>query len=445
MDQVTIGNAQAFWGDQPSAPATLIRQYPQLDYLTLDYLSEVSLSIMAIQRDRDPKLGYAADFVDVVRSLVPAWQSGCKTVVICNAGGLNPQGCAEACMEVLREAGIQNKRIATVSGDDVLHAIRKNPGDAHFCHLETGASAETIVDKLVIANAYVGADPIVEALSQNAEIVITGRAADPSLTVAPCIHRFGWNRQAYEQIAGATVAGHLIECGTQVTGGISNQWLKLPDLAHIGFPIAEVNAQGHCVITKPDKTGGRVSIETVKEQLVYEIGDPARYLSPDVAVSFLDLAVSQVAPNRISVKRAIGSAPTDFYKVSVCYRAGYKAGAMLTIVGYDAVQKGRKCGEIIIQRVADAGFQLEQTLIECLGSQNTSTATEIVMRVAVNDSRREAVEAFAKEIAPMVTSGPAGTTGYITGRPKVRPVFGFWPCLIPRSMVHPTVRILEAS
>src|SRR5690349_17194149 len=241
---VRIGNASAFWGDSNDAPARLVRQAPDLDYLTLDYLAEVSMSILAKQRQRDPNIGYARDFISVISSLAPFWRDGRKLRIVTNAGGLNPRGCAQACAAALRAAGVSKLRIGVVSGDDVLPALRAavepNPSTTEFSHLETGAKLQTIFPTLVTANAYIGAEPVVEALNRGADIVITGRVADPSLTVAPCIARFGWKPEDYSRIAGATVAGHLIECGTQVTGGISTDWLAI-NSRDIGYPIVEVS------------------------------------------------------------------------------------------------------------------------------------------------------------------------------------------------------------
>lgn len=453
MRTVKIGNAQGFWGDQPSAPSRLMQQEPSLDYLTLDYLSEVSLSIMAIQREKDPLLGYARDFIEVIKSLAPLWKKGSKTRLICNAGGLNPRACAAACAEALRNAGCAGVKIGIISGDDVLSIVQATPSNTHFNNLETGKPISTIANKLITANAYMGAMPLVKALQQGAQIVIGGRIADPSLTVAACIHEFGWSPSDYHKLAGATVAGHLIECGTQVTGGISNRWLEFPDSAHIGFPIAEIDEMGDLVITKPAKTGGAVTLETVKEQLLYEIGDPGNYLSPDVTVSFLGLKLEQQSQNRVRVSGAIGSAPPATYKVSACYRAGFRAEAMLTVVGHDAVKKARCAGQAILQRLTDAGSTTQESVVECLGCGDAVLGVmsspegliETVLRVAVADPRHEVVEAFTKEMASLVTSGPPGCTGYATGRPKVRPVFGYWPCLISPTELSQTTEILEVS
>jgi hypothetical protein len=317
-------------------------------------------------------------------------------------------------------------------------------------NLETGESLEIVKERLVTANAYLGGAPIAEALRMGADLVITGRVADPSLTVGPCLYHYGWSKEDYNKIAGATVAGHLIECGTQATGGISTNWLELDDPADIGFPFVEVAEDGTFTITKPKSTSGRVDMETVKEQLLYEIGDPAAYLSPDVTVSFLSLNLKQVEKDRVHISGALGSPPPSNYKVSATYKDGFKSEAMLGIFGKDAVKKGKKCGEIVLKRVEEAGFKLHRFHVECLGSGDMVPGVfekpdllECVLRISVADKRKEAVECFAKEIAPLVTSGPPGVVGYTSGRPHVRPVFGYWPCLIPMHKVKPVVKMMR--
>jgi hypothetical protein len=449
---VRIGNAQAFWGDDSSAPLRLVEQAPDLDWLTLDYLAEVSMSILARQREKDASLGYARDFIDVVESLVPVWKSGRKLSFATNAGGLNPPALARACAEMLRRAGCRGLKIGIVTGDDVLGRVRS-------------ASERD----LITANAYLGAESLVEAIQRGADVIVTGRVADPSLTVAPCIAHFNWNAGDYDAIAGATVAGHLIECGTQVTGGISTDWLDLPDPANIGFPIVEVSADGSCVVTKPPGTGGRVDAMTVKEQLLYEIGNPANYLSPDATVSFVSLGVTDEGNDRVRIGGATGRPPPQTYKVSATYRAGYRASGMLTIFGRDAAAKAQRCGQIVLERLRRAGFEPQQSLVECLGAgavapcslsqipqgerrgardhrvalDRSPDATEVVLRITVADERREVVERFTREIVPLVTSGPQGTTGYFEGRPQVREMFGYLPLTIPREQVDPRVEMLE--
>lgn len=451
MEPLRIGNAQGFWGDADDAAARLLAAQPNLDYLTLDYLAEVSLSILALQRDRDPAIGYTRDFLDVLRSLVPFWQKGSKTKVVTNAGGLNPLDCAKACAAILAEAGLGHLTIGVVSGDDVLPSIKACGGsDDSFRHLENDEPATAVASKLVTANAYIGAEPIAEALRRGADIVLTGRVADPSMAVGPCLAHFGWSADDFDKIAGATIAGHLIECGAQVCGGISTNWLDIPDPANIGFPVVEVAEDGSCIVTKPDGTGGWVNLETVKEQLLYEIGDPGNYLSPDVTVSFLSLALEQVGPDRVAVRGAKGRAPVDTYKVSATFREGYTAQGMLTIFGRSAVEKAKRCGAIVIERVRRAGYDLDRYTIECLGANAVAPEVlpekddllETVLRISVADKRKEAIERFSKELFPLVTAGPQGATGYAAGRPHARPVFGYWPCLIEKSKVHPTVQIL---
>lgn len=454
---VRIGNAQAFWGDRGDAAAEMLLREPDLDFLTMDYLAEVSMSILALQRERDPRAGFARDFVDVVRSLAPYWSAGGRGRLVSNAGGLNPRGCAEACRAALEEAGGPSLRIGVVTGDDVLEAVRSasaDPGSRKFQNLDTGAGIGDVGGRLVTANAYLGAGPIVEALAGGADIVITGRVADPSLVVAACVHHFHWSENEIDRIAGATVAGHLIECGTQVSGGISTDWYDVPDPAHVGFPIVEVADDGSCVVTKPRATGGCVTEWTVKEQLVYEIGDPANYLSPDVAVSFLSLTVRDLGEDRVRVSGARGKRRPDTYKVSATYRDGFRSAGTLTIVGRSAVDKARRCGAMVLQRVREAGFELRDSIVECLGSGGCAAgipgfesrdAMETVLRVAVEADSRDAVERFSRELMPLITAGPQGTTGYAEGRPRVHPVFRYWPCLIDRGGCAPCVEFVETD
>ena len=443
--KIKIGNAQAFWGDQPGAAARLVETCPDIDYLTLDYLAEVSLSIMAIQRERDPDAGYARDFLDVIRSLVIHWEKGSRVKVITNAGGLNPSGCAAAIRELLDIVGLPNKKVGVVTGDDVMEIL--DAGE----NLETGEPLETVRDKLRTANAYIGAAPVAEVLQAGADIVVTGRVADPSLTVGAAVAAFDWSLDDWDRLAAATVAGHLIECGTQMTSGFSTDWMDVPDQADLGFPIIEMKHDGTFVATKPDGTGGCVTQQTVKEQLLYEVGDPGKYLSPDAAVSFLDLDLDEVGENRIRITGAQGEAPPETYKVSATWHEGYRAEGMLVVVGKDAVTRARRAGEVLFQRLERKGHVPERNKIEVIGSGDVTGGVmgrrndlkECVLRVAAFSPDRAVVETFTKEVAPLVTSGPQGVTGYTSGRPKVRQVFGYWPCLIDRDKVNPRVEILS--
>jgi len=451
-----IGNAGAFWGDRLGAAAALAVQQPDLDYITLDYLAEVSMSILARQRERDPNAGYAGDFIEVVRSLsaILCSRTGHRLRIVTNAGGLNPRACAEVCRGVLSQAGCRGMRIGIVTGDDVLEQLKNGRGSTDgFANLETGQPLDSIRDSLVTANAYLGAEAILEALRQGADLVITGRVADPSLTVGPCMHHFGWSWSDLDRLAGATVAGHLIECGTQVTGGISTHWLEMPDPANLGYPVAEVDADGACVITKPANTGGRVEVRTVKEQLLYEIGDPDAYISPDVLASFLALSVTASGPDRVRISGARGRPPTGTFKVSATYRAGYRASGTLTVFGRDAVSKARRCALVVEQRLRQDGYEPQQWQAECLGTGdavpgvfaggNGAPGFETVLRLSVADQRREVVDRFTRELMPLVTCGPQGITGFAEGRPRIHEVVGYWPCLIDRRSVAPRAEVLE--
>lgn len=449
-----IGNAQGFWGDDPDAPARLVSQQSDLDYVTMDYLAEVSLSIMAAQRERKPELGYPRDCVEAIRSLAPFWRTGRRIRVVTNGGGLNPRGCAEACAAALRKDGCKGLRIGIVSGDDILERMRRLIREGSSVdlmrNLETGEGIDRISERLVTANAYLGVDGIVRALESGADIVLTGRVTDSSLVCAPCVHHYGWKTTEYDKLAGGLVAAHMIECGVQVSGGISTDWLEVPSPADMGFPFVEVEQDGTFVVTKPDGTGGCVTEQTVKEQLLYEIGDPERYLTPEATVSFRDIEVRQEGTDRVRLWGFRGSAPPSTYKVSASYRDGFWAQGTLTIFGRDALEKAERCGRIVQERVRRAGYDLEGFEVESLGSgacaPGVLPATELletVLRIAVRDSREEAVERFCRELTPLVTSGPQGLTGFSAGRPRPSPVFGYWPCLIPRDMVSVDVEILE--
>ncbi len=453
---VRIGNAHGFWGDRIEAAAEMLAAEPDLDFVTFDFLAEVSMSILALQRSRHPDAGWPRDVLDVIQSLTPYWRQGGRCRMIANAGGLNPVACAKACHQILVEAGCGNRTIAVVHGDDVLDQLRIAPPDAPlFCNLDTKEPLGRVASRLVTANAYLGSRPIADALATGADIVITGRVADPSLTVAACAHFHGWDWNDWNRLAQATVAGHLIECGTQVTGGIATDWLDLPDMDRVGFPIVEVDESGSFVVTKPHGTGGVVSEQTVKEQLVYEIGDPGSYLSPDVTVSFLGLELQQEAADRIRVRGARGRPAPVSYKVSATYQDGYRSQGQLTVYGEHAVVKARRAGQAVIDRLKQRGVTFRESLIECLGTEACHPAggdplvaaclRETVLRIAVADDSRESVEQFTRELMPLITAGPPGTTGYAEGRPRIHPIFRYWPCLIERERATAVVTMVGSG
>jgi hypothetical protein len=446
---IRIGNGCGFWGDNLDAPV-LLAGHGRLDYLTLEYLAELTMSILALQKQRDPQAGFAGDFLDVLERLGPALHDQPGLKIVTNAAGMNPAACAARARAVLNRLGLGGRTVATVHGDDLLPRLDDLLAAGHpFTNLDTGAPLASVRDRVVSANAYLGAGPIVEALGQGAAVVITGRVADASLTLGPAAHELGWRWDDWDRLAAGTVAGHLIECGAQATGGLWCHWQEAGDLANVGYPIAEIDAGGDVRITKPAGTGGAVNRETVSEQLLYEVGDPAAYLTPDVVADFTSVSLSEAGPDTVLIQGARGRPATVTYKVSIAYRDGFTASGTLLVFGPEAPAKARFCGEMIFDRLQRAGMQPEHRNIECLGAGDCvpgvvgprEAPAEVVLRVSVRDSRRAVVERFTKELAPLVTSGPPGVAGYTTGRPPVREVLAYWPALVARDAVQPEVRV----
>ena len=444
-----IGNGCAFWGDNLDAPI-LLAQHGELNYLTLEYLAELTMSILALQKERNPEAGYAGDFLDVLERLCPILANKPRLKIITNAGGMNPQACARQAREILKKAGVF-KRLAVVEGDDLFPRLEYLFEHDHlFSNLDTGEDLGKIMGRVVSANAYLGAAPIVEALQEGADIVITGRVADASLTVAPIVHHYPVSWDDWPRLSAATVAGHLIECGAQATGGLWCNYQEAEDLANVGYPLVDVEPDGSFVITKPATTGGAVNVETVAEQLLYEVGDPAAYLTPDVVADFTSVRLEPAGPDAVRVTTTRGAPATDMYKVSIAYRDGYSASGTLTLIGPDAVQKAVLCGDMIRERLRRINMYPEQSYVEVLGAgacvpgvlADRPLPVEVVLRVSMRDSRRAVVERFTKEFAPLVTSGPAGVSGYTAGRPPVREVYAYWPALVAKTVVSPKVSLL---
>jgi hypothetical protein len=450
---IRIGNGAGFWGDNLDAPFLLARD-GQLDVLTLEYLAELTMSILAHLRSKDPREGYVNDFPELLERLAPLLSEQPGLRIVTNAGGLNPTACAARCAKVLRSAGLGETSIGVVSGDDIIDRVHDWAANGvSLNHLETGSPISAVIDRLVSANVYLGARPIAEAVGRGARIVITGRVADASLTLGPAAAEFGWSWDDWDRLAGATVAGHLIECGAQATGGLWYRWDEVDNLAGIGYPIAEIDENARVVITKPKPSGGLVTVANVAEQLVYEIDDPACYRTPDVDVDLTSVGLDQAEVDRVRVSGFRGCAPSDRLKVSAIYRDGWTASGMVAVIGRDAVRKARESGRIVLERVRRAGFELADSLVECLGAGDVVPGVivpaepprEVVLRITVRDPRREAVERFCRELAPLVTAGPPGIAGYASGRPSPRPAFGYWPTLIPRELVNETVTIHQAT
>jgi hypothetical protein len=445
MKSILVGNGQGFWGDNVDAPVELLRGGP-IDYLGMDYLAEVTLSIMARQKADNPELGYATDFIDFIRRVLPELKER-NVRVLTSAGGLNPGACRNRVFELARAMGIRGLLVGVVEGDDLLPRLRDLIAAGHlFKNMDTGEPLAPIVDKVTSANAYLGAMPVVEALAQGAHIVLCGRITDTALALAPMIHEFGWRDGDWNRLAAGTIAGHIIECGAQCTGGNFSRFWEVPDLWNVGYPIVEAREDGTFVVTKHEGTGGMVTVDTVSEQLVYEMGDPTAYVTPDVTADFTSIRLRQDGKDRVEVSGIEGAPNTPFLKVSASYLAGYKASGQITLSGPRAVEKANLAAEIVWKRLERAGvtFAPEDREEEILGMgaclpgifPAPDDLPEVVLRLGVKDKEPSKVERFGQEIAPLVTAGPPGVTGFAGGRPKPQEIVAYWPALLAREEVE---------
>jgi hypothetical protein len=451
-----IACGQGFWGDRLDAPVEQVRRGP-IDVLMLDYLAEVTMSILQKQRSRDPSQGYARDFIPLLEEIFPdVADKGIR--VISNAGGVNVEACREGLVEAARRAGTGGRvRIGTVTGDDILERLPDLIARGHaLANMDDGRPLEDVLDRVESANAYIGAAPIVEALRREADVVVTGRSTDTALTYAPMIHAFGWAWNDWDRIAHGIVAGHVNECGAQVTGGnCLVDWKTIPDLADVGYPIVEASPEGPFVLTKHAGTGGRVTPAIVKEQIVYEMGDPAEYITPDGIADFTTIRLEEVGPDRVRVSGVRGRPLTDRLKVSIAYSAGYKAVGTLVYAWPEAVEKARAADRVLRERLNRLGLRFDEVRTEFVGWNAThgplagappEDLPEVELRVAVKSADRAAVERFTREIAPLVLSGPPSVTGFAGGRPRVQDVVAYWPALVDRQEIEPhlVVEVVEA-
>lgn len=450
---IRIASGQGFWGDLQNAPVDQVRKGP-IHYLVMDYLAEVTMSILCKQKRRDPNLGYATDLITLLEDLLP--DIALKNIkIITNGGGANPMGCKDAIFALAKRQGIKNLRVGVVHGDDIIQQIESiHSHGVSLENMETREPLSSIRSRLVSANAYLGAFPIVEALKKGAQLVITGRTTDTGLTAAPMIYEFGWPEEDWDRLAAGIVAGHILECGGQASGGnFSGDWKSVPDLAHIGFPIAEAYPNGKFIITKHRDTGGLVSMATVKEQLLYEIGDPREYITPDCIVDFTTIRLNDIGENEVEVTGVKGKPPTAFYKVSMAYSDGYTAYGTLTYAWPDALDKARKADEILRRRLADLDLSFDEIHTEFLGydscfgpnAPRVGDLNEVVLRIGVRSGNKTAMERFSREIAPLILTGPPSVTGFGGGRPKPIEVVSYWPALVPKSLVAPQVSVVESS
>ena len=451
-EKVRIAAGQGFWGDLPDAPVRQVQGGP-IDYLMLDYLAEVTMSIMQKQKARDPNAGYARDFVSLMKEILPICVER-DIKVVANAGGVNVPGCAAAVRDVAVELGIDKKvRIGMVVGDDILDRIDELlAAGIELRNLDTAEPLAVVRNRIQSANAYLGAAPIVEALALGANVVITGRATDTGLTLGPLIHEFGWAADDWDRLAAGTIAGHIIECGAQCSGGnCQYDWENIPDLANVGFPIAEASSDGTFIITKHEGTGGCVNIPSVKEQLLYEMGDPHEYITPDCVADFTTIHLADNGPDRVRVFGIKGRPATDSLKVSISYSSGFKAVGTLVYSWPDAYKKAKMADRVLRERLDRLGLKFDQVLTEFVGANAahgplagdpSPDLAEVQLRIAVRGNDRAAIERFTKEIAPLILTGPPAVTGFAGGRPKVEEIVAYWPALIPKSEIKPQVKLL---
>ena len=443
---IRIGSCPGFWGDSLDGARQLVEQ-GRIDYLVGDYLAEITMSLLARAKLKDPEQGYTPDFVAAVTPLLAQIaHQGIRVVV--NAGGLNPEGCRAALARAADAAGVTLK-IAVVEGDDLmpqLDSIRARAPAEMF----SGASLPA---RVVSMNAYLGARPIAVALDAGAQVVITGRCVDSALVLGPLLHEFGWRDTDYDRLSAGSLAGHLIECGAQGVGGLFTDWDQVPGWDDMGFPIAECGGDGSFAITKPEHTGGLVTPASVCEQMLYEIGDPGAYLLPDVSCDWTDVHFTQAGAERVEVTGARGRAPSASYKVCATYGDGFRCLGTLMIGGFEAARRARRQGEAIVaraQRLAhrEGHADFTEASVEVIGAEDTyganarvAEAREVVLKVGVRHPKREALEVFAREFAPCATAMAQGTTGLIGGRPGVTPVIRLFSFLLPKLAVNVVVRV----
>lgn len=443
---IRIGNAGGYWGDDPTV---LQRQVEggKLDYITMDFLAEVTMSIMQKQRARNNDLGYARDFLGMLEPILKKIVAD-NTKIITNAGGVNPVACAKAIYELGKSQDLDLK-IAIVHGDDIMADVDNLMSQgAKFTNMEDGRDFSEVKENIESANIYFGATAVVEALKHNPDIIITGRVTDTGITIAPMIHEFGWDPKDWNKIASGTVAGHLLECGAQASGGNFTDWEKVDSFDEVGYPIAEVYPDGSFVLTKHENTGGLVSVDTAREQLFYEMGNPKAYITPDVIVDFSTITLADDGKNRVKVTGVIGVEPTPFYKVSMAYRDGFKSIGSIMISGPNARKKSEKFAEIFWNKV---GTDFIETGTEYIGHDachrsmgHQADGTEILLRLGARAHDKDALRRFGKMIPSLILCGPPGVA-VIGGVPKAAEVVSYWPALIDKNLVHPKVSLFDGN
>ena len=448
---IRIASGQGYWGDRFDAPIDQVRE-GDIDYLVMDYLAEVTMSIMQKQKMRNPNLGYAKDFIPLMDQLLPLLVKK-NVTLITNAGGVNPVGCMLAVREAAERQGLSGVKIAAVYGDDILGQLDSMIAGGHeLKNMETGENLSTVRKRVSSANVYFGARPVVEALEQGAQVIVTGRVTDTGITLAPMIHEFGWKWDDWDKLAAGVIGGHINECGAQGSGGnFFAGWKDVPNMERIGFPIVEAYPDGHLVVTKHESLGGLVSEQTIKEQLLYELGNPKEYITPDCVADFSSIQLKQEAPNRVKVFGIKGYPDTPFYKVSISYFDGYTSIGTLTYTWPDALEKAQKADEIIRKRLEYLGLKFDDVYSEFIGYNACGGDTappipdpnEVMLSIGVRGHNFRDMNKFSREVIPLVLTGPPTVTGFGGGRPKVREVIAYWPALLDKKTVAPKVLTIE--
>ncbi len=447
---IRIASGQGYWGDWQEAPLLQVSSGP-IDYLVMDYLAEITMSILQKQKSRNPELGYAKDFIPLMKNLLPDLVEK-NITVIANAGGVNPIACVKEIREIADTMGYKDLKIAAVYGDEITDQLDSLIKKGYpLKNMDTGVDLSEILDRVCSANVYFGAKPVVEALKKGAQIVVCGRVTDTGITLAPMIHEFGWSFDDWDKLAAGIVAGHINECGAQSTGGnFLAGWEEVPDMDYIGFPIIEASPDGHLIVTKHESLGGLVDERTIKEQLVYELGDPMEYITPDVTVDFTSIQLETEGKNRVAVKNIKGIKATDQYKISISYYDGYTCTGGLTYVWPDALKKAKKADEILRKRLDRLGLEFDEIHTEYIGynaghgalSPDLNEPNEVIISIGARGKSRAAIERFSREIIPLVLTGPPSVTGFGGGRPRVREIFAYWPALLPMHVVTPKITIV---
>jgi hypothetical protein len=448
-DQVRVAGGQGFYGDTPRAVEGLLAD--GVDYLCLEALAELTLAILQKDRQKDETRGFTRDLPVYLAAALPEVAAG-RTRVITNAGGINPTAAARAAAQTARDLGLSGVRIATVLGDDLTGRLDDLARQTPLEHLDTGAPFTDLPSPALLASAYLGARPIVDALAQGADVVITGRCADAALFLAPLVHEHGWAWDDWDRLAAGVLVGHLLECSGQTAGGnLSRDWWTIPRPWDLPYPIAEVDADGTAVITKPRGSGGRVSFDTVRHQLLYEVHDPSRYLSPDVVADFTSATFDDLGDDRVRVTGVRGVAATDTYKLLLCHHAGWAGEARVAFSWPDAREKATATAAIFTERVAQAGLAVDEWCLELWGVDALGGPTvpdvgadppEVVARVAWRCADAMTAGLVGREMAPLTLSAPpAGMTGMGRGAGRPTELLGIWPTLVEKSLVDPHVSV----